>query len=538
MRSTEEHQQHRLLRPGQRRHNCWRDWYSSQPLLWDFYRNATRNADQLRQRTAYALQQILVVKNNPTSRAPTPAAQLPQRTARQRLRQLPPAAQEGDGLAGDGRLPNNANNDKAPNENYARELLQLFSDRHLPAQPDGTLRMAPARHLQQRHGAQLRLRADRLDPPGRRRHRPGLLAEPANCQFYGGRHGGGGDTATRSRCWPGMSVRPAACRPGAGDGARQRDAAPEHRPIAKQLIQHPASRGKPQPGLRAARVAAFTAGSYSAGRVGAGQRGDPAATVAADPARCRGAREPTRSARRKKLREPALMFTAVLRALNGSDDGDALGWWWGETLRQHAFRPPSVFINFYPPDCRCRANPAYGRPAVRHPITQRGAGAAQNFSPTCLLGRLSWTARRARRLRHAHQHHARSRPTPPMMPPRLVDHRSSRCWPPQRGAATGARVAASSTVDAGLRLPQQRANWQANAPAGIHNLSYSPRRPSRWPPEGSLVCRSCNGSTTGEAPSAPTDATRLGAVRCTRRQRLPQGSLVGSVQDGFGNDGW
>jgi len=28
--------------------NCWRDWFSSQPLLWDFYRNAVGQPDQLR----------------------------------------------------------------------------------------------------------------------------------------------------------------------------------------------------------------------------------------------------------------------------------------------------------------------------------------------------------------------------------------------------------------------------------------------------------------------------------------------------------
>jgi hypothetical protein len=49
------------------------------------------------------------------------------------------------------------------------------------------------------------------------------------------------------------------------------------------------------------------------------------------------------------LREPVQFFTGVLRALKGRTDGDALGWWWGEELRQHAFRSPSVF-NFYPPD--------------------------------------------------------------------------------------------------------------------------------------------------------------------------------------------
>ena len=43
------------------------------------------------------------------------------------------------------------------------------------------------------------------------------------------------------------------------------------------------------------------------------------------------------------------MFAGVLRALNGRTDGNALSWWWGDSLRQHVFRPPSVF-NFYPPD--------------------------------------------------------------------------------------------------------------------------------------------------------------------------------------------
>ena len=64
-----------------------------------------------------------------------------------------------------------------------------------------------------------------------------------------------------------------------------------------------------------------------------------------------------------------LMFTATLRALNGRSDGEALAWWWGETLRQHVFRPPSVF-NFYPPDY-----PVPGKPAMvgRPPQQQRAA---------------------------------------------------------------------------------------------------------------------------------------------------------------------
>src|SRR5206468_4116248 len=40
---------------------CWRDYLSTEPLLWDFYRNAIGKPDQLRQRVAFALGQLVVV---------------------------------------------------------------------------------------------------------------------------------------------------------------------------------------------------------------------------------------------------------------------------------------------------------------------------------------------------------------------------------------------------------------------------------------------------------------------------------------------
>ncbi len=52
----------RFLR-RQRRHLLARLVSSTTPLLWDFYRNAVSQPDQLRQRVALALQQIVVVSN-------------------------------------------------------------------------------------------------------------------------------------------------------------------------------------------------------------------------------------------------------------------------------------------------------------------------------------------------------------------------------------------------------------------------------------------------------------------------------------------
>jgi Protein of unknown function (DUF1800) len=92
-------------------------------------------------------------------------------------------------------------------------------------------------------------------------------------------------------------------------------------------------------------AAAFTSGRH--GTFGNGRKGDLAATVAAVLLDTEARGTPSNTAGR--LREPIQLFTGVLRGLNGKTDGDALGWWWGEEMRQHVFRPPSVF-NFYPPD--------------------------------------------------------------------------------------------------------------------------------------------------------------------------------------------
>lgn len=51
---------------GTARDNCWRDNYSSEPLKWDFFRQAVENPDQLRQRMAHALAQIVVVSDRET----------------------------------------------------------------------------------------------------------------------------------------------------------------------------------------------------------------------------------------------------------------------------------------------------------------------------------------------------------------------------------------------------------------------------------------------------------------------------------------
>jgi uncharacterized protein (DUF1800 family) len=331
--------------------NCWRDYYSTEPLVWDFYRNALTQPDQLRQRVAFALQQIVVVSNLDVSG--TYGFRNYYNTLigesfgnyRQVLKKVVLSPVMGDFL-------NNANNDKAaPNENFARELLQLFSIGTCELNADGSLKggkCAPTYTNDTVRQYAYALTGWTYPAGGATSY--GCYPTGANCRFYGGDmvpvakfH----DTTARTLL-SGYTVAANQTAPQALETVLDSVMAhPNTGPfIGKQLIQQLVS-SNPS-GAYVTRVAsAFNSGKY--GAFGTGVRGDLKATVAAVllDTEARGDTLSSRSA--GKLREPAQMFTGVLRALNGKTDGDALSWWWGETMRQHVFRPPSVF-NFYPPD--------------------------------------------------------------------------------------------------------------------------------------------------------------------------------------------
>lgn len=330
---------------------CWRDWYSSTPLVWDFYRNAVQQPDQLRQRVAFALQQILVVSSEGVSG--TYGLRNYQNTLltyafgnyRDLLRQVTLSPVMGDYL-------DHVNNDPAaPNENYARELLQLFSVGTCELNADGSLKggRCTATYDNDRVRAYAYALTGWTYPAGG--------ASPwdcwprgTNCQFYNG------DMVALPAAFHNSESRTllSGVQLPAGHNAAQALEAvldslmahPNTAPfIGRQLIQHLVS-SNPSPAYVQRVAQAFNTGRF--GGFGSGQRGDMKATIAAIllDAEARGD-SPLRTAGR--LREPAQLFTGVLRALNGRTDGDALGWWWGDTLQQHVFRPPSVF-NFYPPD--------------------------------------------------------------------------------------------------------------------------------------------------------------------------------------------
>ncbi len=108
---------------------CRRDNYTLYPVQTRFFTNALYGDDQLRQRVAFALHQIVVVGGvNIGQGYPsrfTPYLQILNRDAFGNFRQL---LYDITLNAAMGTYLNMANNNKsAPNENYAREVLQLFT---------------------------------------------------------------------------------------------------------------------------------------------------------------------------------------------------------------------------------------------------------------------------------------------------------------------------------------------------------------------------------------------------------------------------
>ncbi|MDT5123913.1 MAG: hypothetical protein QOC96_3395 [Acidobacteriota bacterium] len=119
--------------------NCARDHYSMYPVQISFFQRALTGSDQLRQRVAFALHKILVVSGKDLNNQPgwvTPYLQTLDRDAfgnfRQLLEDVTLTPAMGDYLD----MLNNSR--VSPNENYAREILQLFSVGVDQLNPDGT----------------------------------------------------------------------------------------------------------------------------------------------------------------------------------------------------------------------------------------------------------------------------------------------------------------------------------------------------------------------------------------------------------------
>src|SRR5262245_23600068 len=120
---------------------CQRDNYTLYPVQTRFYTNALYGEDQLRQRVAFALHQIFVVSGIDIGQGYpsrfTPYLQVLDRDAFGNFRQLLNDITLNPAM---GNYLDMTNNNKAnPNENYAREILQLFTIGLNQLNPDGSL---------------------------------------------------------------------------------------------------------------------------------------------------------------------------------------------------------------------------------------------------------------------------------------------------------------------------------------------------------------------------------------------------------------
>ena len=328
--------------------NCLRDNYSLFLLQNAFFVNALTKPDQLRQRVAFALSQIFVTSGVDINAVYGMAAyqQLLLDDAfgnfQDLLTQVTLSPVMGDYL-------NMVNNNKAagsvqPNENYAREVMQLFSIGVWELNEDGSLLLdaqgAPiATYTQDTVAGFATLFTGWTYPlmPGavQGSHNPkyflgSMVGVPANHDF-------GAKTLLEG-------TLDAAAKPMASDLAFAMQNIAQHPNvgpfIGKQLIQKLVT-GNPSPQYVARVSAVFD-------NDGTGIRGNLKAVVTAiltDP-EARG--DAKTDAGYGKLREPVLFLTAAARAVGTASDG-VYFMQQARNLGQDLFNSPSVF-NYYPPD--------------------------------------------------------------------------------------------------------------------------------------------------------------------------------------------
>jgi hypothetical protein len=327
---------------------CVRDNYTMYPLQVQFFKNALTGPDQLRQRVAFALQQIMVASGLTITQPSwmSPYLQVFDNNAFGNFRQLlneitlNPAMGEYLNMAG--------NNKSAPNENYGREVLQLFTIGLNILNADGSVvtdangnpvpsYTQPIVDAFSRVFTGWNLAA--APASGVPNYTSPMVLTPAN-------HDGGAKTLLNGVTLPAVATVTAASAN--KDLSDALDNIFQHQNvgpfIGRDLIEHLVT-SNPSPAYISRVTAAFNDN-------GSGVRGDMKAVIRAillDPE----ARNPSPNADFGHLVEPPVFIARFLRAFNTtsattdfvlSDSYLPSGLQMGEDL----FRSPSVF-NFYPP---------------------------------------------------------------------------------------------------------------------------------------------------------------------------------------------
>jgi uncharacterized protein (DUF1800 family) len=319
-----------------------------------FFINAVNGPDQLRQRVAFALNEILVVSANKVS-DPTGYTLYLRTLEKDALGNYYNVMKDVTLTAAMGHFLDMVNNDKPAtgqhaNENYARECMQLFSLGLTLLNPDGSSVLDGSGNPVPTYTQNDVMALGRSYTGWTYPVEPGQSMQKHNPDYYGGpmvayesNHDSGAKT------FLGSSVP-------AGQSAEQElDTVltiifnhPNLAPfVSRQLIEKLVT-SNPSAGYVSRVATAFSSGTFQS--YGAGKRGDLQATVAAillDPEARRGDSPTTADPSDGKLREPIVMMVGVARAFNATTDGDGFAYR-GANMSQNLFYSPSVF-NFFPP---------------------------------------------------------------------------------------------------------------------------------------------------------------------------------------------
>jgi len=328
---------------------CARDQYSPFQVQRDFFTHALNNPDQLRQRVAFALSQIMVVSSVEIYEAYGLAdyenillrdALGNYRTLLQDVTLSPTMGHYLDMADSD---KTNSQNGTVPNQNYAREVMQLFSIGLVELNPDGTQQLdANGAPVPTFDGSTIEGLASVFTgwtyPP-----RPGANSQWTNPINFDGtmvvfpdHHQPGTKLLLNGYTVPANQTPEQDLANALDDIFNHPNVGPF---IGQQLIQHLVT-SNPSPDY-VARVAAVFANN------GQGVRGDLSAVVRAilTDSEARGDAPATNLFGR--LREPALFITSTLRNLGGQSDGVLLRSA-SSAMGQPIFSPETVF-SFYPP---------------------------------------------------------------------------------------------------------------------------------------------------------------------------------------------
>ena len=331
---------------------CGRDNYTSFPVQAQFFKNAIDAPDQLRQRVAFAWSQIFVISGNDIR----PAYGMREyqqmlldnafSNYRVLLERVTLSPAMGDYL-------DMVNNDKpnpakglTPNENYGREIQQLFSIGLNKLNPDGTIvtdaagQPIPTYPQDTVEGFSYAFTGWTYAP------RPGATSKWINPINYLGdmvpfpdHHDMGVKLLLDGKMLP-AGQSPQQDLGGALDTIFNH---PNVGPfIGRQLIQALVT-SNPSPQYVARITAVFN-------NNGQGVRGDMKAVVRAILVDAEARGDARTDLNYGKLRDPAQYVAGITRALGGKTDGVYLLQQSG-AMAQPVFQPPSVF-NFFPPDFR------------------------------------------------------------------------------------------------------------------------------------------------------------------------------------------